>query len=841
MHAQRVIDHAIQRATKDTWLNPGQDRQVVFRMKPLTGKGGTSRYFDFGYRQYHLPDASKTWAIYDLGQLSAMVYGIDKNISEWTSLVDVCNNEDIIINMHANQRHVHLGTSFVMKGPDRNTLLAVEYGPNQSVIESGHDMIIRFYSNAWLGTPEGNSNQGVEITSYIPETEAETSNILAEINVALSETDKIVMVHINGFYHTAKVAADLVVGDTVDIIRDHTGVGFYDLNLSEVTFYHSDLDNKRKYLLLAPDNGMQNQFFYFDDVEMYICNNYTDSGNNIIAKGVIYDSFNPSDVRQVTHRDHSIDTNRVKDIIVDQEGDVSLSGAFIRVFLRTSMTARPLPADGNLIDDLYLFSLEERKKFMVGTLSVIPEWTANNLESSAYVTWMGLQYRSLSLEKLKDVYSYHGLRDLMELPVIIDGNIITPPIVQGKFSYLWYDNQGLFTSKSDHEDGEANVTVPFGAVFGELLPGIDTDRGTEMEKTSLYNDPAGAYAEQHYWEDDEGVWHSALETTDYVISNDTHETKWLAKHGSNRKIKRMSDRFHTRNHVNLSRIELALPLHLFKDDTTPFLPFETGRVDVILNNRKLIRNLDYVVTWPYVRVTNVEYIIDDTTSVMTICHGLLEDSSPVEHSFVKYGLVNYGGIHRLSYNRTNDVSVDGYGGLNSSIRYSERRNVIMNQLIREGAPYSIQRPVNHISIFDHNTLTDNREDSLIKESAIEDFLTLHSPETVETDAIVITNRHEVISLAMYSLVLACQDGTISGTGTELSKEAAAVVVLPWIDDINNDIGSNDDLEWGYIELAVHGFNGTMNVTQWQYYFLTRVNEIYFSNRISLNTYLTISG
>ena len=34
MHAQRVIDHAIQRATKDTWLNPGQDRQVVFRMKP---------------------------------------------------------------------------------------------------------------------------------------------------------------------------------------------------------------------------------------------------------------------------------------------------------------------------------------------------------------------------------------------------------------------------------------------------------------------------------------------------------------------------------------------------------------------------------------------------------------------------------------------------------------------------------------------------------------------------------------------------------------------------------------------------------------------------------------
>lgn len=835
-----LLDMVANKAADEIWQRPNQDRVARFSAKPITTDRGVSRTVNAGKYSVSLPDNTNKYVVYDLGQLNPNLYGFDLYLNNWFSLEAISNADEMLIQPLLNNRRLPMKHTYMIRTEYRATLIAVRVDKAFDLFSSYDDLAISFYSNAWLNTTPGKATGGITVSTFDIDTTTNLTAFMTALAAARSGSGNL-MCFVNGLYLEINASTDLSLGDYAELIQDESGIGYYDIKLSSAPFFLSTRDSKGKYLLLAPDNATNDVVRYKDDINIVIFNEVNDSIGGIMKRGVIYDLFNDSDIRMVTHRDHSIDSVRVKNILLSQNNEVINSNAYARVYVRNADVDRFLPNDGNYINDMYLFSRDERKRFMTGTFAVLDKWKADNLESSPYTTWLGLNRYLLNYESLKSVFSNHGLYDIVETPIKNAGVYKLPPIAfDGGMAILYDTNMELHSTQTitSVQAATGTYTLPAGTEYLEFIPGELVADGGQMESSSLVKDPQGKFAEQYFVRDSSNEWIPAIEGTHYQTNLEDETVDWLPAYVGTPKLKRDSGKFHS-HQLSYSRSELMEYKNIFLGGD-PSLEFETARVDIWLNKRKLIRNLDYEVKWPKYRIHNVEYLAAGANNdVLVVAHGLPQDKSDNTFDFIKYNHVNYDERFRLSFNRPNNITVDGKIGIADELSFSERRTNTANPIYREGAPYIIDNPVNHMPIVYQSELTESTSAGLANTSAIEDYLTDLDKENIVPVVTTISNKHEIVSYVLSALIDDLNAGNIKIFNDSFSVGGVASIMSKYRVALETDPGRRDDWDWNYILLAAHNGPASVGVSSLHYSFLAKVVEYYFSDRCQINNYMHI--
>lgn len=833
-----LIDLVATKAADEVWQRPAQDRVARFTGKPITANHGAKRCVRSGHNMYHLPDSKNSYIVYDLGQLNPHLYGFDVFMNDWFSVEAICNNEEMFVQLLINNRRLPMKYSYMMRSESRSTLIAIRRDKAFDLFKDFEDISASFYSNKWYNSVPGNLTTGLEVKSYDVDDNMTLTNFFNELIAARARPSN-VMVFVNGLYKDINAASDINLGDYVDLIEDMSGVGYYDINLQNAPHFLSTLDKKMKYLLLAPDTASNETVNFKDDINIVIYNEVPDSIGGKMKQGVIYDLYSYADIRMVTHRDHSIDSVRVKNILLSQGEDLTQGNTFARVFIRNADINKILPSDGNYLKDMYLFNRDDRRRFMTGTHSVIDEWKAANLEESPYTRWLGMPRHELGFDTLKDVFSSHGLYEIIEKPTKNGATYNLPPIAYlGGMALLYNANYELTSIQTitPSQGASGSYSLPAGIEYLEFIPGNLVASGKDLEVTSLYIDPQGSFAEELFVKDGTNTWLSAIEGTHYDIDLDNKVYRWKAAYATLPKMKRDSGKFHM-NTRTMNRGDLIELFDIFTGDI-PALNFETGRVDVWLNKKRLIRNLDYQVEWPRVRIHNVEYI-QDSNEVIVLAHGLPKHKEEVEFDFIKYGHLNYDEKFRLTFNRPKEIIIDGLYGNYPDISFSERRLNTKAPEYREGAPYSVQTPMYHVPSIYHSVLTNSRKEDVETTEKIENYITLLEKENIVDVVSTIPHKHEIMSYTICKLINDLNAGNVRIVNDSFSRAGVASVMAKYRNVLANDPTYTEDWDWSYILVAAHNANGSVGISSLHYSFLSKVVEYYFDNRCQLNNYLHV--
>lgn len=832
-----ILDKVVGQAVRDVWSNPQEDRRITFKATVFSKRSGAKGYVELPWDTFTLPDQDNRYLVLQLGQLTSTSYGVNTSIAKWTKLTDVINDNDMFLQVHTNSRMLHLGDSYMKRMSDRSVLFAINLSQNEELVNLGRDIYIRFYSNAWLNTEDGNANPGVDAKSYFVESISVASQFITAYKNAKLLSGNTLLYH-NGYYVSDIHILDVALGDRLEYITDRTGISHFDSDLSTLKAFDSTVDSKRKYILLQPDSN-DNFLMPAGDIEVYICQDVTNSNGDIVSKGVYYSNLRESDIRALTHRDWSLDASKVQNTISSQE--MAFSDPYLRVFVRQATWAENVIQDGNQIKDLYLLDLEKRSMLMSTAASPVEEWKAENLEHCPYVRWMELANTNLSIANLKGVYSYHGLNQMVE-KATVENNVIKLPLIMTKGGLVFeYDNTGILTNVRRVESA-SDITVGGSVSYADCYPGTATATGSGLESASSHsNDPVDEFAQELFYRNQTGSWVIAEEGDDYVMDVENGVVNWNDKHLGNIKGKRHSSRYFYNEFSLLSR-EVGLKLPIFGDDGQPSSGLEMGRLQVWVNNRKLIRGLEYVVEYPFYRILAREHYSEDLINVKVLFSGLSADNVNPRVGFIKHGVLNHGGKFDISFNRYKEITIGGKRAGRNQVVFNERPDVgVMNGRFKNGLPYALEYPMNHVANDTVGLLTKTKREALALDKVIEDYLGQIDPEENSSNIVYIDGKYALTSPFMATIIEDILNGVLEINYSDPSSGYVARVCADYIYLLNSDPVNNDLIEWDFIDLHPTGRVEPIEVTGAIYSFLVKANELYMNNRCNLNTYLLVNS
>lgn len=829
-----ITDRAVTTAIQQAWSNPQEDKQHSFKPAMLSKPNGAKGTVNLPWDQIYLPDQDHFYVVYQIGQLDPEVYGIEDSFYNWTPINEVCDRNDLILQFHTKELMMYLGSSFVKRTQGRNTLFAIRLDHNRELFNLKEDVFIRFYSNAWLNTPAGIANQGIDIRSTTVDIIADAGAFIVDLNAAIAAPG-LVWFHHNGVYKDSLILQDVELGDRLEYYHDHSGSGSFDVALEDMVHFDSVLDDVRKYLVQRPVDTVE-KLVPFSDIEVYLCTKDEDGLGNEFTRGVYYSKLYASNVRSLTQSDWSVESLRLQNILVSHD-DTVFNQPFIRVFLRDAVETTELVNDGNYIKDLYLLGQQQRKELMVGGSSVIPEWRAENLEASSYMQWLGRPNYELGLQTLKDVYSYHGLNQMMERP-IVNGSVATlPPIMENGGLVINYNASGVMVSQT-LVPGGGTYALPVGVDRIELVPGYEVDAGRYLETGSSYeNDDIGDYAVEPIYRDITGQWHIAEEGTDFNFDLENNVINWTNLRFSDFKAKRLSGSFY-RNSFVLKTVDVTTLIPIFPLEA-PFSGLELGRLDIWINGHKGIRGFNYSVEYPNFRILDKKHYTADDIQIDILFSGLSEDREVPKVDFIKHRLINYNVDYSLAYNRNFDINIGGMVARYNELNFSERPIGTMRPEYVEGLPYTVEFPINHINNVDLKLLSKSKSEAISKDEDIEAYFTKIVPEAVIPGHIVIPNKYPLVSLLMHTLIEDILSGALTIDYDDPSSDYVALTVTPYLRLLSSDPFTNPDIDFDYVDLHPTARLTQSGVRESSYVFLTKVNESYLGGLCNLNSYLFI--
>lgn len=833
----------LQNAVRTAWLNPHIDMQYTYKPARLSTLKGTRRLVYNEYFQVALPDSTNYYVLYQLGQIAPRRFGFQTWVGTWQRMDKLAIREKMIFNAHINFRMLAPDTVYVQLLPNGNFVVAVDAVRNKALLNSGYDLFIRFYSNVWLTTDAADPFEPIHVKSIKVTSSTDVSNLMVEYNAYKAKRGN-VFLYWNGFYVDRLLVSDVKVGDELSFTYDPAGLGYYDVKLSDMDYFESELDKRRKYILLAPDNGREDKIDYLDDVEVYICSKEKDASGQPRSVGIYYSRNKFSDMRMLTRRDYSLDTNRISTMVYQQDERLLYREAYVRVFLRDSGFDKIPPKDANLVDDLYLLDKETRSAVMSGTMSVVDQWKAVNLEKSPYSLWMGLSRHAINYENLKGVISWHGLYDITQ-KAIFDGNDIEmPPLMERGGCVYFFNADGTLNGSRDislSEGKNLSVQAPIGVTKAFFIPGQRAYLSADIETNSrVTRDPLSYYDEKRFYRIGNSDWMEAQEGIDFDYVTNGTEVTWKSFHTDSSRIKRNAGSFYSRT-FKLTAEELTNILPIFENGTTPPSRIPMGRLAIWVEGRRLTNSIDYhTVPEDFTfRIHNWEYIQGKSeVEVHVLYYGLPDKHDSTKMGFVQHRLLNYDNVFDMAPYRNKDIYVDGKRYNSDELDFSEIRRGNMPDAVREGAVYTIQNVIGAASTKLLEGLTETRAKNLEDEQYISDFLSDYYPEEEIPGPVIINKKHHVVSTLLHRLIVDIKSNVLIISNREMSPVAVDFILKPYRHLIDVDV-CQLDIDWDYINVRAHALAGVVPISSNAVSFLQQVNEMYLHNRVVLNYYVSI--
>lgn len=861
-----------QHAIDNVWCNPDQDSQYTIAGHRVTPDHGSLQVFPLFRRDIALPTKKKRYHVYNIGQVypglvTLLQKRLDWELEKWVRVDDYINEAKLFIEL-LTQKGVQLPRSkvYYMFTNERALIYAVELDSRFSVDYNEEEIFFRLYDNAFYQSSAAQASANfVRTASKDILSMQDMIDIRRSYDLVVPEAG-ITRIYANGEIIDRIDSVSCPVGTYVEWVHDTSFKRHVIFPLPVLEVFNSDLDKTQKYLIHY--QGASDEIIdYRDDIEFEI--SWLDALGRM--HGRTYPSLLDMSKRMVTHRDYSIPTYFVRfivDAIIESDSNAPKDRTKFRVHLKIRKAGyqRKLVFDNNRIFELYKLSDSEVVEAMIGMNSLVPNWTASHLESSAYVEIMGMKRSDITALKVQEAYGYNALtKAFCETPILLrDVNGVwqeeLPYGLQFDATIYEYDANGHLIQRYQKSTGTKwfgqnastrliEGVIGFGGldhsvVYGEDNIPVPTTGSYRVYMSFLNNGESNGY-----WEDVTG-------SDRYSIVNGV--LKWSTAQ-LNVLLCVKSDARHYAADYQLNAVGDNLYIDLVErvwfngQNRLQLMPFPGGDLNVFLNKRSLIKGLDYRVEWPRIYIINREYLNEMNSGVaqdlhvrMTgFCGSDLKLRDIEDFGFVEHGLLSNNHRFDIRDDKVLRITVGGSTKHRSQLKFSEDGWGVdpLNDL--NGSPYQIKDVIIPLSDLEGGETTYSLlEKSKVIDKAVIDYMIQKYPAKDIDKVMAIPRRYRLMSPFFARVIFLLRmnyitDDIANGAlrDNEVRELLASYEYILDFDPLRDEIMPDDR----YVQVVPHFFNDTVGLSIYKYRFLDRVRRIYGNGRVEIQSFVTINN
>jgi hypothetical protein len=864
--ALMAFDYLVDNALRSVWCAPTQEKQDIFQLARLTPDGGELNSYQVMWNQVTLPTQGDAYHVYQVGQVNPLMLGLLPNNGSWATLASAMNAKNLIVDLYTIEGYQFPRfQSYYMVTAQKLLIVAVKIQPLIPVSLDTDALFIRVYSNGFFQSSRarlGSQVNYVQTGGVVP---AVNADILAIQNTitALSALPGACYAFVNGYKVNMINVMTVAIGDIVEYVYDSSIYKVVDFPFENLPTFNSTLDNKYKYLLHYAGTS-DNVIDYQGDVDVWLYY----AGANGVTQGVYYHHNNLDSLRNVTHRDYSIPTAYVAGFVADQEGWTEASNVTIRLHIRQGGFARPLVYENNRILDLYTLPDQNILSAMVGVDSTLVNWQAATLEASDYVQIMGEQNSTnINRAMVESAYGYNAVANLVGatplVPTLESGQLIVmlPYNLQSNSTAWEYDNTGTLLGFYAHTSGGAYTCQNNTCALVEVLSGTASNQldDTYGQQTQTL-DPTADYR-MYVCMIDQGtgnptyLWQDVTASSNYSIVNNVltwalDMTQWYTCVRSNKVMLAYQ--------LFIQPVEGALTFQLQQEAIRDFvlqlfaMQIPMGQLDIFLNGKTMVPNLDYIMDFPEVSINNVTALEfpQNRQQIITVrwqgfCNtDLTLPTADVQTGFVQYGLLANINQYTILDDEVLRISVGGQVYQQSALSFPETSADVTAPVETNGLPYMIQKvTVPMRGITNENTYAYKALSETVDE-AVANYMTQYFPLPQASGPDVITALYPVFSPFCCKIIYDLVNGTIDTTPLQSFYNDAYVrtVCAPYEYLLAYDPtqpATQPDLR--FVTIQPHNLNVTIGLNLYCYNFLKSVIRIYLNGLVSLTNFVSVAA
>ena len=890
-------EYLLRHAIRSVWCNPSMDRQHVYRLVQLCPRYGVHTAHTIDYERYRLPTEREYYMIYQIGKVEPSLLGVPKRYGTWMSLMDISNETALYSELYTNNGiQFPRFDCYLMLTGAKNLVVAVKLNDRVGSLDQ-EDVYLRFYNNAYFDSERSvqAARQTVFAMGGTPKTQQEVVNMQIAMQQELATRGGVPYYYVNGRFSNTLTLMNCMPGDAMEMIIDSSVDKYIDFDLGNMPTFQSILDNENKFLIHYNDPTVQSIQFY-DDLDVFLIK---EGGGNGRFLGSTFHRNEGNWIRQLTHKDYSVSVQRLNSFKdahpIDPRFNLdsvkftedkwnSLSELKMRVYFRQSGYDRPLQPESSRIHELYRMSDDRVLRAMTGLDSTLDIWKAANLEKAAYVQFMSAPSKQVvpigfndpdvtNAEKVAAqefagrVFGYHTAASILARTPNDVVNNNGRREAELPYAY-WYnatvyefDAQGVLLEWHYHAGGRKYPVRNANAVRVEAIVGkggnsLNTVYGNvEVALDLRYN--YRIYVVAVFGGVHQGSWIDITELPnrgDWGYLDETGATpKWVWTY----------DPLKWYGCVRQDNLFLSYALSLNKDQGT--LRFSVGsyethqgltdyqllevpfaQLDVFINGRPLIENLDYVVKWPEVVICNVEYLnAGAMQDILVRGYGLCEEDltrpAMSEFGFIEYGLLSNDPTYNIHTHKVQRMVVDGHYRDPRTLHFEEEWGTAIVTDERNGAPYSIQTPP---MIFRDVYLYDRvaRDEDNARDAAVSAYMGNLYPKRPREYIDTITRQYVVTSCFANKLLHDLKSGILAPAG--LMDQYSEADIREWLKSyewlLDYDL-CNRDYNEVHVQVYPHWKGAPVGLPIERYNFFKRALKTYLRTPPDVSVFVYVDN
>jgi len=830
-----LINHAI----GSVWCNGRQDNQMILKPARLTPYGGVVRSWKFLWTSFNLPNNTDRFHIYSIGQISPLLVNLLPSSNTWTLVSESNMVTDTITEVYT-QKGIRLPISQIhyIYTEENSLLFAVRKDNKLNWDFNNESIYIRLYDNAYFES-DRNTGPGVYVNGMTVKTTADILSIQLDYLQKNALVGK-VYCFINGYRVKDISLINVSIGDTVEFCHDPSVLATYEFKLNTLEVFDSILDLKRKYLL-HPGAGLGNSIYYQDDIDIYI-------KNETSKVGVYFHKNSVDNLRMVTHKDYSISQPTVSAFLNENSAVLNYNTAVVELNIRRSGYDRPLIDENSRIKELYKLPDLEIKAAMIGAESSLDVWRVDNLENSNYTKIMRSAFSQVNTELVKNAYGYNAVVKLAATPVIKTEIFNSQVIGRMPYKYLInstvyeFDDNGLYIDNYHHLAGELYNCENSNAKYLMIISGTSSNTLDEYYNTPVVN-LENNYDYRFYAANKDDVypytqWTDVTGTDAYVVTNGQAVWSIMDTHD----VLVRSNKKHLSKSFYLDPLGGALTFNLthvqningVMVDAEMQIPM--GELKVYLNNRSLVRGLDYYVDFPKVTIVNKDYLFDQSITQQKIdyvftglCSSDLEFSTYVEKGFIRNGYLSVDSRFDVRDDKATFITANGRLYTSDDLSFMEDSHEFVFNSALNGRPYCIEdaivpiKGIAGVDTYDYKALSSSIDD------AVSGYLTLRIPPPDIPAINPIQQYYKLYSPFISKVIFSVLDNAIDSQALKVqyNDDTVRSLVQPYLYLLDMDpIHPDNILDKNYCIIHPHILSNIIEVDIYQHKFITRVVNIY---------------
>lgn len=846
-----LVTHAVE----NIWCAPGQDRQFNFLLNRLSPARGYRDTFKLEWTIVDLPTKLGTYHVFNIGHINPRLLGLLPSVREWTRADFIVNREGINFVMMNDKGTVFpRHRCYYQLTRNNNLLFAIEEVPWMSPEIESERMYFHCYTNAIKFGDRNVFGNVIKIKSDTVRTRADILKFQEDAAKPVQYGKRFRFV--NGKYVNELTLANIVVGDDVEYLDDHSVRETVTFNVPKIPRFDSTLDKLMKFLITYPNSVKH--IDYHDDIELFV---YVKDSNER-WKGYYLHRNDHRTLRNLTHADYSLSVQAVTNLL-QSNGD-KFEQAYVEVNIRNAGLVRAVFPNQSRIHDLYRLSYAKRVKAMVGKDALVPVWRAATLEAAAYPELMRWKDMQPPQNRVEEHYGSYTSGMLMANSPRAVGNITGAPgvvlsyILGNRSTVFEYDAQGKYLGMHLHDSGERYFTRDVKARKLEVAKGYGGLQTSDVYNTAVTPLKPGFNYRCYRRSKGNGIlpagkWSDVTGSDQYIVTDDA--IRWAPDDRTDTLV-RFNDTFLVyENTINQYKgnFHFTIMEQIFRDEMqiTQAMDLPRGDLDILLNGYSLVEGIDYIINFPEVIIISKKFLkrpIRTAKQVVQVryrdfCDKDCQPRRRAEVGFVSHGLISHDKVIQLRRDRVNRVSVDGALLLQSEYAFPDEKAGTQGLNPINGKPFAIRDeviPLNEVMDVDTYAMLEVSRDI---DKSVSDYLTLHLPEKKLVGPNVIDGLYQLYSPFINAIYNDLSRGVLKPPyiDTHYSDEQIRQTLIPYEFLLPFDPSQHDSyVSRTYADVHPHTYDEVIDIPIRQYEFIARACVIYTGSRVVPNHYFSVS-